>query len=79
MPGTLKERYSLLLTEDSNGFFDELKEKALSYGCLKIIPVSETKVILEGTNRQMMKLIRWVLKNHLNVVKHLKSDTQNSP
>jgi hypothetical protein len=75
---TLKEKYNLLLTENSNGFFDILNKEAKSFGVFKITKVSESEIILEGKNKPITQLCVWVLKKHLAKVKHLTSYSQET-
>jgi hypothetical protein len=72
MSEELKEKYCLLLVENSNGFFNELEAKAKIFGKLSVTLISQEEIMLEGDNLPMAELLIWILNNNLKIVKHLR-------
>jgi len=72
------ERYHLLLTGDAqeDGYLEELEKKAKECG-VAVTPLSSSEVSLEGENRQITKLMIWIMdSSRLERLAHLKPEKE---
>ena len=70
------EKYCLLLACDfqEDGYLEELEKKAKECG-IAVAPLSSSEVSLEGENRQITKLIIWIMDtSRLEKVRYLKAE-----
>ena len=71
----VKEKYSLGLNPEAPNnkeFLRELEEKVAKIGAVRVTRVSEMEVLIEGRYNPFFRLVKWVLKKHLENVGHLK-------